>query len=107
MKLMKSLKLLIASAILLPGIASPPDVFSKDAAASLEATYSLRDKNKDAGQVATMTIFDQKGTFFRIKGDKWDGMERIEGAKGRYDWEFSNGRSGRTTFTVQGDACLI
>lgn len=73
----------------------------------LETTYSLYRIDNRSRLITTMTIFNQQGNSFRIQGDRWDGTGNINGTQGYYDWRFLDGRTGRTTFTVQSDGSLI
>jgi hypothetical protein len=73
----------------------------------LETTYNLYRLDNRSRLITTMTIFNQIGTSFRIQGDRWDGSGNIDGMQGYYDWRFLDGRTGRTTFTVQSDGSLI
>jgi RNA polymerase sigma factor (sigma-70 family) len=76
---------------------------------NLVGVYSLYSStNTDASIAATMEIPAQLGGQFLI-GDKtqgWEGRGVIEGKKGYYDWVFTDGKSGRTTFTVDADGNL-
>ena len=72
----------------------------------LEATYDLYKETNRSKIVTSMTIFNQKGTFFLIQGTKWGGSGNINGSNGYYDWNFLDGRSGRTTFSVLGNGNL-
>ena len=73
----------------------------------LENTYDLYDQsNRSWSVITTMTIFNQKGSFFLIQGDRWGGSGNVSGSSGYYDWKFLDGKSGRTTFTVQDNGNL-
>jgi hypothetical protein len=53
-----------------------------------------------------MTIYGQSGNSFSIRGSGWSGTGQINGNSGFYDWRFTNGKSGRTTFTVRSDGTI-
>jgi hypothetical protein len=80
---------------------------SASAVTPLETTYNLYRIDNRSRLITTMTIFNQIGTSFRIQGDRWDGSGNINGMEGYYDWRFLDGKTGRTTFTVQSDGSLI
>jgi hypothetical protein len=81
---------------------NPPPAF-----VPLGADYALFAENNGSKPVAVMTIFDQIGPIFQVRGSDWSGFGRIDGNRGYYDWKFLDGKSGRTTFTVRGDGSLI
>jgi hypothetical protein len=82
---------------------------------NLVGTYALYRKG-DATRtpIAMMAITDQKGGRFvvgiaQLTGQPavdWEGRGTLEGSQGSYDWVFQDGKSGRTTFTLDADGNL-
>jgi|GEM_PF-6693310 len=57
--------------------------------------------------VSTMKI-TQSGKKIKVKGigQEWTGEGQFDGNEGYYDWEFSNGKTGRTTIYLDADRNL-
>jgi hypothetical protein len=72
-------------------------------AQNIQGQYQLYD---GARVVGSMTVFSQSGPSFSIGGEGWSGTGRVQGGSGYYDWRFTDGKSGRTTFTVGQDGTV-
>lgn len=62
----------------------------------------------EKGLITRMEIFGQKGNTFSVRGvqQDWGGQGKLNGMEGYYDWKFGNGKTGRTTFTVNTDGTI-
>ncbi len=86
--------------------AAPPDV---------TGVYALFSADDTGGKpVGHIVISSQRGAQFLVgiaiptgeaKQD-WEGRGVIEGAAGAYEWVFPDGKTGRTTFTLEADGSL-
>jgi hypothetical protein len=77
------------------------------AAPNVEGDYLLfRESEPNGPPVAAMNFFNQKGSDFMVAGSGWGASGHLTGSSGYYDWNFTDGRKGRTTFTVQADGGL-
>lgn len=79
-------------------------------AASITGRYQLSFADDLGKKVVTiMTITSSgKNTFF-IQGvdQRWAGVGRVEGTEGFYHWTFDDGKTGRTTFTINPDGSIL
>ena len=76
---------------------------------SIEGRYDLYvDGHPEKGLVTRMEIFNQKGRTFSVRGvgQDWGGQGTLKGTEGYYDWKFGDGKTGRTTFTVNSDGTI-
>jgi hypothetical protein len=73
----------------------------------LSGNWELRRKNYPRGNpVASMTLtFDNIGII--AKGSSWTGQGRFDGCRGYYDWEFADGKRGRTTIALDSAGALL
>jgi hypothetical protein len=77
------------------------------AAPDVQGDYQLYRENQPNGpSVGSMNFFNQKGNDFLIAGSGWGATGHLNGSEGYYDWNFTDGRKGRTTFTVRSDGSL-
>jgi hypothetical protein len=67
--------------------------------------YTLYNKRSDNPEVQ-MTIQAVNETTFEIRGDGWIGLGTLSKNKGYYDFEFTNGDSGRTAFRINKEGDL-
>lgn len=76
---------------------------------NLTGTYALYQKGKESkGVVGYMRITRQQGNSFSIGNASptgnpaydWTGQGSINGNSGYYTWRFEDGKTGKTTFTV-------
>lgn len=96
-KLYRSLIALLFLGLYLPAFAAP----------NVEGDYEIyREDNPGKGVVAKMNFFNQKGSDFLVAGSGWGGTGRLDGAGGYYEWSFTDGRKGRTGFTIRNDGSL-
>ncbi len=58
-----------------------------------------------AGAIASMRI-EVRGAEIAASGDGWNGRGSFDGTRGYYDWQFADGRRGRTTIALDGDCVL-
>jgi hypothetical protein len=82
----------------------------------LVGTYALyaRDGDLTAESYTFMKISQQQGSEFVIgiakptghAGMDWKGRGIINGKQGHYDWVFPDGKTGRTTITIDADGNL-
>lgn len=75
----------------------------------IEGRYNLyKDGHPEKGLITRMEIFGQKGNTFSVRGvqQDWGGQGKLNGMEGYYDWKFGNGKTGRTTFTVNTDGTI-
>jgi hypothetical protein len=70
---------------------------------NIEGTYQLYEAGSSKA-IATMTISNQSGDRFSVNGAGWSGSGSISG--GYYDWRFTDGKSGRTTFSISADGSI-
>jgi len=85
----------------------PPPTVAKPMAVDITGVYILYKEGDMNGRVlAKMHIANQRGNAFQIGNTRrtgnpardWQGRGFIEGAEGYYDWEFKDGKKGRTLF---------
>jgi hypothetical protein len=77
--------------------------------ASIEGRYDLYvDGHPEEGVRTHMEIFGQKGNSFSVRGieQDWGGQGTLKKTEGYYDWKFGDGRTGRTTITVNSDGTI-
>lgn len=73
----------------------------------LAGTYSLYSREETSGAVVgTMKIKAVEGDQISVSGDDWEGLGTTNGKQGYYDWKFTDGRQGRTTFLIKSDGTL-
>jgi hypothetical protein len=78
-------------------------------APSIVGRYDLyRNEHPEKGLRTRMEIFNQKGSSFSVRGieQDWGGQGTLNGTEGYYDWKFGDGRTGRTTITVNTDGTI-
>jgi hypothetical protein len=78
-------------------------------APSIEGRYDLyMDGHPEKGLRTRMEIFGQKGNSFSVRGiqQDWGGQGKLNGIEGYYDWKFGDGRTGRTTITLNSDGTI-
>lgn len=56
--------------------------------------------------MGTMKIKAVEGDQISVSGDDWEGLGTTNGKQGYYDWKFTDGRQGRTTFLIKSDGTL-
>ncbi len=66
----------------------------------ISGLYSLVHFYNQDKIVTTMNIIPITDNKFEISGDGWVGEGEIIGNSGYYNWEFFNGRKGRTNFVI-------
>jgi len=74
----------------------------------LDGVYGLSVKGAASSDFIRMKIWNQLGNTFMVgiadpsghPRNDWEGRGVIEGDRGYYDWVFGDGKTGRTTFTV-------
>ena len=76
-------------------------------AAAIAGTYALY-QSEDGEPVTRMVIAARGEKTFTIRGvdQSWAGEGAIDGNKGYYYWIFDDGKTGRTTFTINPDGTL-
>jgi hypothetical protein len=63
--------------------------------------------NPSGDSLGTMTLRVRKGNLIVAQGAGWKGSGRIiDGKQGHYDWQFEDGKHGRTTILVNDDGTL-
>ncbi len=96
--------LLLALSVLSLGFAPAPFLSRKPEPVSLTGEYVLYFHNtrEDGPPVARFAIRMSGGETFTIAGvgQSWTGEGRCAAGRGHYDWVFTDGRRGRTTFTL-------
>jgi TonB family protein len=86
--------------------ALPPQAL-EDHIQNIEGDWAFHNNSEPSPTVtSTAAIFGQKGSNFSVRGDGWSGTGSVSGNSGYYDWTFTNGERGRTTFTVANDGTL-
>lgn len=66
----------------------------------ISGSYSLVHFYNQNEVVTTMNVIPLSESKFEISGDGWVGEGEIIGNSGFYDWEFFDGRKGRTNFVI-------
>jgi hypothetical protein len=102
---------LLAALAVLIGSAGGAGQAGGDGAApkSIEGTYVLsRWGDPGATSINRMVIMAREGDGFSVRGsnDAWSGEGRVDGTGGYYNWVFSTGETGKTTFTINPDGTL-
>src|SRR5262245_10142623 len=97
--------LLVIGQTLLSPLAQAGEVIS--AATTLGGVYDVFPVDRPARKVTSFVI-DPDGTAFTIRGigQNWSGRGKTDGKIGYYDWQFVDGRRGRTDFAVGADGAL-
>jgi hypothetical protein len=73
----------------------------------LTGVYNLHPlENPSGDSIGTMTLTVRKNSSIIARGKDWKGAGRIDGKQGYYDWEFVDGKNGRTTILVNADGTL-
>lgn len=86
-------------------IAWPSDRVPTPLCADIAGTYRLaREETPDVDEGEMLIRGSAAG--FVASGADWRGPGRLEGANGRYDWTFDDGRSGRTSIRIGADGRL-
>lgn len=84
-------------------------------AVDITGAYALyREGDMNGRVLAKMRIANQRGNAFQVGNTRstgnpardWQGRGFINGAEGYYDWEFKDGKRGRTIFTFDADGNL-
>ncbi len=73
----------------------------------LSGSYSLVHFYEQNKIVTTMNIIPLVDNKFEISGDGWIGEGEIIGNSGFYNWEFIDGRKGRTNFVINEKGQII
>jgi hypothetical protein len=73
---------------------------------NLDNTYDLYDADQGYVAVGSMKIFNQEGASFDVQGSGWSGRGNLTGSDGFYDWRFTDGKTGRTEFSVDARGVL-
>jgi len=85
------------------------------AAQDLSGTYALYQKGKEyKGVAGYMTINQQSGNNFSVgiasptgnPAIDWSGQGSVQGSSGYYSWNFQDGKTGQTTFTIDNNGNL-
>jgi len=64
---------------------------------------NVADLNLANAYTQLMTITAVKGKKFIVRGIGWVGQGEVNGQNAYYDWKFDDGRTGRTTMTINYD----
>lgn len=81
---------------------------------NLTGIYACSYKGADPNSYVRMKIWNHVGNKFQVgiadpsghASIDWEGHGVFDGDRGYYDWIFPDGKSGRTTFTVDKDGAL-
>jgi hypothetical protein len=95
-------KSVLASVVMIGAVAQADIRKENDGPAkSIEGVYLLYRIEKFA-----ITARRDKGFSIRGLDQAWSGEGRIDGNEGYYNWIFADGKTGRTTFTINADGTL-
>ncbi len=73
---------------------------------SISGHWDLRRAGQPNSQPVAGMELEDSSLGLTARGTGWSGRGGFDGKSGYYDWRFSNGTSGRTTFTLEGQNTL-
>lgn len=86
---------------------SPTQSGMAGAVSQLTGTWWLwQDNQMRVGPPITSIKLTIRGTILTVAGDGFSGQGTFDGKTGYYDWQFGDGRAGRTTLSLDADGVL-